>query len=309
MLAEEVDALWDESLVVFGVAHRGCLERARDRLHQRAVDLPDVLPILTGDEIDELPEEFHHPPTGRFCPFGGSSDNLTVEHVWAQWISRALRKHVGVAQDERLFTISTPEGERRTRMIDVEAPTCRLCNTRWLSVLEQDVQRILEPMMLGEECILSREQQRLLATWAAKTVLMFDIATGDEAVIPMGYYREFANLRSPLPSTQIWIGAYLGDAPAFACRDALWINVPYDEPPNAFVTTIAVFRVVFQVVGHFVKAGSFQDRRYQFASAIHRVWPVAPGSIRWPPRNVAFGDESLREFATSFEGRHPNAEK
>jgi hypothetical protein len=305
MLAEELDALPRDSLFLLGVAHRECIESARDRLHRGQAELPAVLPDLLAEEIDELPEEFHHPPTGKFCPLCGSSD-ITVEHVWPLWMSRALRKHIGAGESDRPFTMR--DDKRRSRTIDIEAPACGLCNSRWLSVLEQDVRPILEPMVLGqEERILSREEQLLLATWALKTVLMFDVASGDQAVIPMGYYREFANLRTPLPSTQIWIGAYLGNAPVLAYRDALWIDIPHDEPPNAFVATITAFRVVFQVVGHFVKAASFRDRRYQFAPAIHRIWPVASGSVRWPARNNAFGDESLREFAHSFEGRHPDA--
>lgn len=306
VLAEELEALGNEPFHLFGVAHRACLPIARERLHRRNVDLPDALPLITTDEIDELPEEFHHPPTGRLCPLCGSEDKLTDEHVWPLWFSRVLRKHAGASQDVRPFTVSMHGRERRVRMIDLTAPICSLCNGRWLSVLEQDVRPILEPMILGEERVLSRDAQLLLATWAAKTVLMFDVASG-EAVIPMGYYREFANLRAPLPSTRIWIGAYREHSSAFALREALWIDIPPDERPNAYATTITAFRVVFQVFGHFVKAASFHDRRYQFASAIHRIWPIAPGAIRWPPRNVAFGDESLRDFATSFEGRHPDA--
>jgi hypothetical protein len=144
------------------------------------------------------------------------------------------------------------------------------------------VARTLEPMVLGEERILSRAHQLLLATWAAKTALMFDASTGTEAVIPMGYYREFAQLRAPLPSTQVWLGAYAGARPGLAWRHALWLDVPLEEIPNAFVTTFTAYRVVFQVAGHFVKDAAFRDRRYQFASGIHRIWPLEPGSIRLP---------------------------
>jgi hypothetical protein len=301
VLAEEPGAVMSEPLFLFGVAHRGCLDQARERLRSGQVDLPAVLPVMEADEIEQLPEEYHHPPTGKFCPFCGSDEALTVEHVWPQWISRALRQHVSAKQHERPFTVSAAGSTRNSYAIDVEAPVCSLCNNRWLSVLEQDVRPILEPMLLGEERILSRAQQLLLATWAVKTVLMFDASTGNDAVIPMGYFREFAQLRAPLPSTQVWLGAYLGARPGLAWRQALWIDVPPETLPNAFVTTFTVYRVVFQVAGHFVKAASIRDRRYQFASGIHRIWRVGPGSIRWPSRKLAFGDESLEAFAASFD--------
>lgn len=301
VLAEEPNAVMSEPLLLLGVAHRACLAQARQRLRSGQIDLPPELPVLKADEIEELPEEYHHPPTGKFCPFCSSDEALTVEHVWPQWISRALRQHVGAQQHERAFTLSVAGAKRSSYTIDLEAPACALCNNRWLSVLEQDVRPILEPMLLGEERILSRDQQLLLATWAVKTALMFDAATGKDAVIPMGYFREFALLRAPLPSTQVWVGAYLGARPGLAWRQSLWIGVPADGWPNAFVTTFTAFRVVFQVAGHFVRDASIRDRRYQFASGIHRIWPVEPGSIRWPSRKLVFGDESLEAFAASFD--------
>lgn len=304
VLAEEPEAVMSEPLLLFGVAHRRCLAQARDRLRSGQVDLPTDLPLMSADDIEQLPEEYHHPPTGKFCPFCGSDEALTVEHVWPQWMSRALRKHVGAKQHERPFAISVPGAKRVSHAIDVEAPACELCNNRFLSVLEQDVSPVLELMLLGEERVLNRAQQLLLATWAVKTALMFDASTGKDAVIPMGYYREFAQLRAPLPSTQVWLGAYSGIRPGLAWRQALWIDVPLDVAPNAFVTTFTAYRVVFQVAGHFVRAASFRDRRYQFASGIHRIWPVEPGSIRWPSRKLAFGDESLEAFAGSFDDGH-----
>jgi hypothetical protein len=309
VLAEEPEAVMSEPLLLFGVAHRGCLAQARERLRSGQVDLPAELPLMSADEIEELPEEYHHPPTGKFCPFCGSDEALTVEHVWPQWMSRALRKHVGAKQHERPFAVSVAGAKRVSRAIDVEAPACALCNNHWLSVLEQDVRPVLEPMLLGEGRILSRTHQLLLATWAVKTVLMFDAATGADAVIPMGYYREFAQLRAPLPSTQVWLGAYSGIRPGLAWRQALWVDVPSEEAPNAFVTTFTAYRVVFQVAGHFVRDASFRDRRYQFASGVHRIWPVEPGSIRWPSRKFIFGDGSLEVFAGSFSDGQPQNEE
>lgn len=296
--AEDPGALERGELYLFGVCHRWCLERARSRLRRDTSWLPATLPTVQGEEIDELPEEYHLSPTGRFCPFCGADEGLTDEHVWPKWVSRALKRFPGAAGGARPFVIKG-ERDRRTSLIDVCAPVCALCNNRWLSSLEQDAQRLLEPMILGRESRLDVRDQRLAATWAVKTALMIDLSSG-EPIVPLGYYRDLAHRRAPPPSVRVWIAGYAGPAPAWASRKGLWIEVPRNAHPNAFAVTLTAGALILQVAGHFVRSGGFNDGRRQYDDSLRQIFPDVLDSITWPPALTVLDHDALELLSSSF---------
>jgi hypothetical protein len=156
--ATNLDRVFEPGLEHLGFAHRACVQLARQRLETQQVELPDELPQLIADqEGGELPA-LHLPPAPGRCAFCRATE-VTEEHVWPKWISRELGHHGG-------FTMPAPHGLRRMRLLDSTAPVCSTCNNRWLSVLENDVQPVLGPLISGEERTLAPDEQRLLATWA-----------------------------------------------------------------------------------------------------------------------------------------------
>jgi len=292
--ATNLDSLFSEGeLYLLGWAHRTCVEQARERLERQEVLLPGDLPRLRVEETEGDLDPLHVRPTGDHCAFCGSREKMTMEHVWPEWITRLL--------GQNSFTITAQGQERRSRQIDLVAPVCATCNNRWLSVLEGDVQPVLAPMIRGEDRSLDLREQRLLATWAAKTALMLALVQ-DGSGIPEGYYHDLRLRREPLPSHAIWLGAYCDNRWAgWSETHPLRISVPEDALPNGFVTTFTAFRVVFQVVGHFASGeATIRDTRWQFAPAIHQLWPAGQEEIAWPRGGYALGDESLRAFARSF---------
>lgn len=293
-LATDPDRLFEQGLELLGVAHRACVDHARRRLEAQEVQLPNELPQLVVDEdVPELPA-LHVAPTRGFCAFCGATDT-TEEHVWPKWISRTLANYGG-------FVMATPNGARRLRALEVTAPTCPKCNNRWLSVLENDVQSVLGPMIGGRERTLSIDEQRVLATWAVKTALMLDLASGTP-VVPTGFYYEFRQRRSPLPTNVVWVGAYCGPHwAAWARHTGLHIGIADDQPPNAFVTTFTAFRIVFQVLGHFTVGGATLREGRQLAAGLARIWPPSLQPVDWPPLKLAFGDKSLQMLAESIDG-------
>lgn len=301
--AEDPDALESGELLLLGVAHRGCVERARWRLRAGHVPLPVILPTLAADEIEELPEQFHLPPDGRRCAFCGGDAKLTDEHVWPQWLSRALRQLPGAPKQHRPF-VTRAQPERRSRIIDITAPICEGCNNRWLATLEQDAQPVIAPLLALQASVLGRAEQALIAAWAVKTALMFDLSSGSEAIIPLGFYRDFALKRVPSESMRVYIAGYAGPAPASGRRESLWLgDLARQHPPNAFATTLTAGALLLQVAGHFVRSASFHDDRWQFADCTRQLWPPTCDSISWPPGNTVLDHEALEDFATSFGGR------
>src|SRR6266498_85751 len=290
------DRLLEPGLELLGMAHRVCIDSARRRLEAQEVELPDELPQLLSDEGPGLPPlpALHLPPPPDLCAFCGAV-GTTDEHVWPRWISREFSRDGG-------FTMSSVHGSRSTRSIEIKGPVCGLCNNRWLSVLEKDVQPLLAPMLHGQERPLSPDEQRLLATWAVKTTLMLDLSSGTP-LVPTGFYHDFRLQRRALDSHIVLLAASLGS------RRAVWAQhaglriggIPDGGPPNAFVTTFTVFRVVFQVFGHFtVGRASLHGEGWPFAPALLRLWPPWDHPVDWPPGRLAFDDESLAVLANSI---------
>ncbi len=52
---------------------------------------------------------------------------------------------------------------------------CQGCNSGWLSDLETTAQAIVGALVRGRGAILDGEKQRTVATWAYKTVLLFQM--------------------------------------------------------------------------------------------------------------------------------------
>lgn len=197
----------------------------------------------------------------------------------------------------------SPHGPRRLPSLAITTPICETCNNRWLSVLENDVQPVLRPMIRGEERSLHPTGQRLLSTWAVKTALMLDLASGTP-LVPTGFFHDVRQRRSALASNVVWVGAYRGSRwAAWARHTGLHIGIPDDEPPNAFVTTFTAFRVVLQVVGHFTKGGARLTDTRSLAKALARIWPPSGDSVDWPPGRLAFGDDALEALASSLDGQ------
>jgi hypothetical protein len=279
-------------LELLGLAHRACIDLALHRLQAGDVDLPDELPqVIIDDGVMDLPS-LRLPPASGACAFCGATTAITEEHVWPKWISRELASQRG-------FIMASQHGPRPRPTLEVTAPVCDGCNSRWLSVLETDVQGFLRPMIKGGERTLALEEQRLLSTWAVKTALMIDLS-GETPLIPTGFYYDIRQRRSALTSNAVWVGAYSGSRwAAWARHGGLHLGISQDEPPNGFVTTFTAFRVVFQVVGHFTRGGAALNDNRLLARALIRIWPPSGGPAAWPPKRLAFDDASLEALANS----------
>ena len=130
---------------------------------------------------------------------------------------------------------------------------------------------------------------------------MLDLLSG-KPLIPTAFYYDLRLRRCPHEGQLVWLGAYRDwHYAAWAQQAGLHVGISADEPPNAFVSTFTAFRVVFHVAGAFDRGVTFNEGRL-LAAALARVWPPRGQSVDWPPKKLAFGDESLAELAQSVKG-------
>ena len=285
------------TLYQLGIAHRSCLDHARQRLEARQVSLPDVLTSVDPAILGESPVRLDLPPRADGCPFCEDCTEMNDEDALPLWVSRVLVKRHGKLK------LPTPYGTRDVAYVKHRVPMGDACNQGWLSVLENDTKTVMGPMIFGHErggppCrTLTAMEQELLATWAVKTSLMFDLATSPQA-IPRFFYEQLRLYRCPLPNTVVFLGANRGDSRAVRiAHGGLNLGTVPPGAHDAFMTTLTVFRVVFKVIG--LLGPSFPESM-SFPSAlvdnIHRIWPLAGGDISWPRGGMAFDDQSLISF-------------
>jgi hypothetical protein len=224
--------------------------------------------------------------TCKFCGGEGLSD----EHIFAKWIGRLLAEgappgahyvfhhrsahpEAGIAEHDK--TAKLPA--YRTRSF------CRRCNNGWMSRLEQRVQPILEPLILGEPRTLSRSDQETLAFWATKTLLGFQSI--DHPTTTWARPEDYAALyeaQAPLPNSQVWLGANdHGDA-GWQRAHQIRLHGNVSERVDGFGATLTVGHAVFYLlIGYAGRVGT--RLRYEAAYALKEIWPTVRDELEWPP--------------------------
>jgi len=167
----------------------------------------------------------------KVCVFCGATP-LSKEHIYSDWTYQILPKtkgaaHVrGAAQTAKgnprikgLRYSKSNQGEVNT--IKVRA-VCRSrksgtnslgktgCNNGWMNHQEEAVKSIISPLILGERCVLSREDQLTLASWAA-TKFMVAEQDDPECVVSIQEERTFVmEHRRPPTNWRIWVAHQTG---------------------------------------------------------------------------------------------------
>jgi len=298
--ATDRDHLPDESIFLLGVAHGECLGRARTRLEEGCVRLPDDLPVVSMDPDPDLlsaPYTLHLPAQPDRCPFCDAATELTREHVLPAWYLR-----------DALISRAGFPGEGVARPTALIVPVCRNCNNTWMSVLENDTKPILTLMMTAAtgRCspihLTSLDQDRL-AAWAVKTAYLID--AHQQPSVPSGFLQEFSLQRRPNESTMVWIASYVPEImDRFDKRtlDLPGAAGPTRNSPNGFLVTFTIGNVLFQVMGHFNGGQArVRDGRHQYAPALFRIWPAPGSDLRWPPMRY-FGRASWDGLTESIGG-------
>jgi hypothetical protein len=254
---------------------------------------------------------------------------LTEEHVLGKWI-KELFVNAGVVTDDAYSKLGSTDLSNDQRS-EIQYPTvlfeqtvtavCGPCNNEWMSELEGKVQPFLGPMILrGERTRLTRHDQRHLAAWALKTLLVSQCMQPSKKVFPESVYDQFYKTQEPGNNHMVWLGArgvidqdesgggYL--LSAASVKPLSEFRVPATLPEKHlqeirsgyfYVGTLVLGFVALQVFGHSVRLGFDIIRRppgwlFQiWKPQNHIVWPntVGIGSLEGlhdslkPPSNDA----------------------
>lgn len=192
------------------------------------------------------------------CAFCGSTEPLTREHVFGQWVSK-IGLDLSPVQHRAgpLNGIPRDMGEQPPFRQTVKS-FCASCNNGWMSDLEATAQRVLTPLILGEATTIEPADQGAVAMWVQKTALTAMLISSKEqresgyGLSPVEYRAlyERREAMQPLDASRFWVGRYEGPSGFWAIRVMpLTMRIPgLAEPdvPQCYLMTIVLGELALQ---------------------------------------------------------------
>lgn len=230
---------------------------------------------------------------------------MTKEHVWPKWLrdvilsdARGAGRHVWADAEGK------PERVARLPLASVQVKrVCATCNQGWMGDLEAAARPLLTRPIQGDPVTLRGDSLLTAATWAYKTALMADLATGGQTRVGPLTHQYLYRYRQPPASVVVLIACY-GSAryPLYASaqRPEMEVQVGLRDPVkhHAYLLTISAGHLAFQVFGHHLPQ-VIHLRPTSWKRNVSRIiWPQ-PQSVRWPPP-VPLNDKTLFRFGRSL---------
>ena len=256
-------------------------------------------------------------PPGQciFCGRRPPLVKITKEHVFGDWLrsnfprDAATTHTLGFIDWRRGLhqpTVTSKRGQGHSGSKKVRC-VCGDCNNGWLSNSVEDVAKsILTELMTGQLTTINPTMQRILATWAAKTVMTSEQIDPKKAVVHQSERTWLKDNLEPPRGWHIWVGSYSGtrwrDLAIFQHQGRLTVPSVDNGAPtehNLELTMIGVGRLLFLVIN------STWPRIWDILDGLgtpggiglSRIWPVSASAISWP-RPMVLTDAEAEYFTT-----------
>jgi hypothetical protein len=244
------------------------------------------------------------------CIFCGAS-NVTREHVFSQWTHKHLNppkpgrteRRMAIRYFDRMEIVNykLPGAMRDWQIKCVCGGDKNTCNNGWMRELEEAVEPILTPIILGEEIRLFEADHKLIATWAVLKVMVMDHR------ILHHMQRKYMKARGRPPGGwAIWIGNFDGGGHPM---EEEWLSRPFsvlrdhvyakrrspDGQLNSVATTILIKKMLIHVA-YSPKHPTIEEWRFSappslpFSGHLAKIWPPLGHSTTWPKRALSHKD-------------------
>jgi hypothetical protein len=252
-------------------------------------------------------------PAGR-CIFCGGL-GLSKEHVLPDWLAEIFPRAATDSHTVGSFDwINIPghvvpiqnttrkQGQAGTRKVRVVCETN--CNNGWLSRLEAATKPLLFDLVHGYSRTLTVADQRLLATWIAKTTMTAEFVRSKEVAISQATRDRFYATPEPPAHWSIWIAFYSGTE--WLAGNIFHHGVGMYLPPLEMKPGVKNTQYTVITLGHLmcICAGS-EDERQEFKldarmqPAVRQLWPASGLDIAWPPER-SIDDQGAQAVTKAF---------
>jgi hypothetical protein len=250
-------------------------------------------------------------PAGR-CIFCGGF-GLSKEHVLPDWLQEIFPRaptdthtlgsydwikipgHVAPIQNTR-----RKQGQAGARKVRVVCE--KNCNGGWLSRLEGALKPLLKDLVYGNSRVLTVADQRLLATWIAKTAMTAEYVQPEQVAISQATRTRFYETQEPPGHWTIWIAYYVGKE--WQAGNIFHQGVGMYMPPLEIKPGVKNTQYTVIALGHFlcICAGSEDERqiiRLKDSPALRSLWPPVGEDMQWPPQR-SIDDKGAHTIAAAF---------
>jgi hypothetical protein len=239
----------------------------------------------------------------------GPGRKRSDEHAAPRWCAKFLPPiDPEEQQPEHCFVLETAEGRQehyrgnRDPFTTVAEDVCEPCNTGWMEELEDWAERWLAKPLTGQRRALRYWRQVCAASWAIKTVMVWELVEPQFRTVPMEVLRIFHRLQRPGGRQQVWLGRYQGEQPHHSFRRMAAHVLPRynpggsNDPQNAhgYLLVVTIGELALVVFGHLLPMPPvgpddplpgipLED---QFPSQLIQIWPFIHEVVDWPPPKV-----------------------
>jgi hypothetical protein len=192
---------------------------------------------------------------------------------------------------------------------------CKSCNNGWMSDLESQTKKYLQPLLMGEKCVLDFSSQTTIALWSLKTAMVLEALDQQQQRIYTQQEREQLQKLSIIPwRTSVWLATSI-DRSLFLSAKNRHMSAEDTSKISGASITMAFSHVVIQVftirvppevgpstcVTANVRCGPWEQATIQ-------IWPAKTTPVMWPPQlalNSEAGLDALAErFSTTVLGEN-----
>ncbi|HEY1680431.1 MAG TPA: hypothetical protein VGF98_02180 [Candidatus Tumulicola sp.] len=225
-----------------------------------------------------------------FCGKGG----VTKEHLFAKWVrdtfyDPSLPSPVFDLQRDAVPVWSYSGDHSLEHTVKA---FCAACNNGWMSRLEVQVAKILQPMLKAERVgiKLGYTAQLTVASWATKTALVLHQLHPAAQSIPSSYYSNFYQKAQPSSDTFVLIGA------RHNVGNAKGSNIFENKDGGRnFGSGCSIVQLHYAIGALYLAVILFIGRSRRYPRAINgdaagramAVWPIQHRDVVWPSPSIS----------------------
>lgn len=187
-----------------------------------------------------------------FCDTPLTRENRSKEHVLPQWLLDFLEIRDNKIQPTHFSTSGEMLTTRNHTLEGLLAgQICEICNTGWMSQLEQAAMPILIPLILGNTTVieLNEKERQIVSRWTAKTALALNSSSNYLKNVPNSHYQHIRLITDCLPSkVSLFAQQHHGDRTFYWLQSSIWMLNGNTEKLNELGTELKnnSYKISFQ---------------------------------------------------------------
>lgn len=258
------------------------------------------------------------------CIFCEKPNKVSAEHLFPRWLKKMFPNQDGARWIKAEWML--PDGRRDNTPLNPKAKEkqgsaldftlrgpCHVCNTGWMSRIEDECKPLLQVLMHGDATTVSVADQRKLSEWAALKTMVYDGADGERGyTIPSAERKIFFEKRVIPPSWKIRIAQSANPQFGNCTLNKCFVGKrnPQDKASNTVVTQLILGDLTVVVIAS--EAAWVQElflplhlrlivRQIHPSEGFPFNWPLprrltpreSEALVNWS-RNVRFADEFVK---------------